>query len=229
MFSRRAVLGAAAAVAIGAPAGVAQAELEDAELNSAAGLAKLQVTIEKAAELVEAAELDKLLRLIRSPVMTGFLGYVPVPFDPSQKLARDEEERWNKRSEELQLKLLFDFPDAGRRNAVFEMGTLLAQIRELDSVCMSEAARPQGERDTGRLRKCVEEVRAPTVAMTKLYFAEGCMVGGDPVRSVIASDATWQNPNLAVLDQYEPRLLKRPERTSEEEEYARKLGFRPDI
>ena len=76
--------------------------------------------------------------------------------------------------------------------------------------------------------KCVEEVRAPTVEMTKLYFAAGCMVCSEPVQSVIASDATWENPSLAVLDKFEPRLLQRPERTSEEEEYARKLGFRPD-
>ena len=86
--------------------------------------------------------------------------------------------------------------------------------------------RCQGERDTGRLRKCVEEVRAPTVEMTKLYFSAGCMVCSEPVRSVIASDATWQKPHLVA--KFEPRLLQRPERTSEDEEYARKLGFRPD-
>ena len=33
---------------------------------------------------------------------------------------------------------------------------------------------------------------------------------------------------IQVLDNFEPRLLQRPERTSEDEEYARKLGFRPD-
>ena len=84
------------------------------------------------------------------------------------------------------------------------------------------------EIDLGRLSKCVEEARGRTEAMTKLYFAAGCMVCTEPVKSVIASDATWENPGLAVIDQFETRLNQRPERTAEEEKYARRLGFRPD-
>jgi len=64
--------------------------------------------------------------------------------------------------------------------------------------------------------------------ITRLYYAAGCMVCSEPVKSVIASDATWSNPNLAVLDKFQPRVNRRPERTPEEEKLALRLGFRPD-
>ena len=223
-FGRRAVLATIAAAALPR---VAHSELPTTTLLSSeedtftppAGLARLKATVEQAAELVEQAELDKLFELIRSPVMVSFLGYNPVG------LASSEAEE--KLSEERQLKLIFTFPEASRRSAANDLGALLSEVRTLDRACVDSRAQRR-EIDLGRLSKCVEEARGRTEAMTKLYFAAGCMVCTEPVRSVIASDATWENPGLAVIDQFETRLNQRPERTAEEEKYAKRLGFRPD-
>ena len=62
----------------------------------------------------------------------------------------------------------------------------------LDKACAAKDIR------VDELRKCAEAARRNVLRITKLYYAEGCMVCSDPVQSVIASDATWSNPNLAV-------------------------------
>ena len=182
-----------------------------------AGLAKLSLTVEQASQLVEKLDLEQLQLLLRSPFMVSFLGYEPVPYD----LAPGEQKA-DPRGLEQQLELLQAFPASTRRKAAEGLSSFLSEVRTLDRACLEHDV------SVDRLRKCTEEARLHAVEITKLYYAAGCMVCSEPVRSVIASDATWSNPNLARLDEFEPRLNRRPERTVAEEKSALAMGFRPD-
>jgi hypothetical protein len=184
-----------------------------------AGIAQIGRTVEQAAKLVEELDLDQLQLLLRSPVMVSFLGYEPVPYEILPNQGGD---RADSRALEQQLKLIQAFPASSRRKAAEGLSGFLSQVRTLDRACLERDA------NVDRLRECAEEARQQAAEITKLYYAAGCMVCSEPVRSVIASDATWDNPNLARLDEFEPRLNRRPQRTEQEEKLARSLGFRPD-
>ena len=194
------------------------------------GLAKLALTVEQAAQLVERLELvekleqlqnlEQLQLLLRSPFMVSFLGYEPyevVPADPQVA-----EQQGDPRVLEKQLTFLNAFPESNRRKAAEGLSGFFYEVRMLDRGCLAS------DINVDDLRKCAEAAKRNVAKITKLYYAAGCMVCSEPVRSVIASDATWSNPNLAVLDQFEPRLNRRPERTAQEEKAALRMGFRPD-
>ena len=194
------------------------------------GLAKLALTVEQASQLVDKLELEEKLEqlqylvqlqgLLRSPFMVSFLGYEPyevVPTDPQVA-----EQQGDPRVIEQQLTFLNAFPEPNRRKAAEGLSGFFYEVRMLDRGCLAS------DINVDDLRKCAEAAKRNVAKITKLYYAAGCMVCSEPVRSVIASDATWSNPNLAVLDQFEPRLNRRPERTAQEEKAALRMGFRPD-
>ena len=219
-MDRRTALGAFAAAMVPF---AAQSEevIEEEDYTPQAGLAKLTATVEQVAQLVERSDLDQLAALIRSPVMVSFLGYEPVSESTKEVLALDP-----KKALQNQLKLIQAFPASSRRSAVDGLSSILEQVRTIDRLCIEK--RGQQNADVEPLRKCASEVRLQAAEITRLYYAAGCMVCSEPVQSVIASDATWSNPNLAVLDKFQPRVNRRPERTPEEEKLALRLGFRPD-
>ena len=210
------------------------------------GLAKLALTVEQASQLVEKLELEEKLEqlqylvqlqgLLRSPFMVSFLGYEPyevVEVEPvTVKTSRTKsgppvaEQLGDPRILETQLTFLNSFPESNRRQAAEGLSGFFSQVRTLDRAC--HATMSAKDVNVDDLRKCAEEARRDVQEITKLYYAAGCMVCSQDVRSVIASDATWSNPNLAVLDQFEPRLNRRPERTAQEEKAALRMGFRPD-
>jgi len=204
----------------------AQAEEPEEVYTPQAALAKLALTVEQASQLVDRLDLEQLQLLLRSPFMVSFLGYEPVQYEPVPE--RDSpkfviiEQRGDPRALDQQLKLLNSFPAANIREAAEHLSGFLSEVRTLDRACLERDVNPD------RLRKCAEEARQHAVDITKLYYAAGCMVCSEPVRSVIASDATWRNPGLARLDEFEPRLNRRPERTEQEEKRALAMGFRPD-
>jgi len=231
------------------PAAVVTAQLAEAfeeVYTPQSGLAKLALTVEQASQLVERLELvekleqlqnlEQLQLLLRSPFMVSFLGYEPyevVEVEPvTVKTSRTksgppvDEQQGDPRILETQLTFLNSFPESNRRQAAEGLSGFFSQVRTLDRAC--HATMSAKDVNVEDLRKCAEEARRDVQEITKLYYAAGCMVCSQDVRSVIASDATWSNPNLAVLDQFEPRLNRRPERTAQEEKAALRMGFRPD-
>jgi len=200
-------------------------------ISAEAGLAKLALTVEQAAQLVGKLELvekleqlqnlEQLQLLLRSPFMVSFLGYEPYEVLPAAG-SQVAEQQGDPRILEQQLTFINAFPESNRRKAAEGLSGVFYEVRMLDRGCLAK------DINVDDLRKCAEAARRNVAKITKLYYATGCMVCSEPVRSVIASDATWSNPNLAVLDQFEPRLNRRPERTEEEEKAALRMGFRPD-
>ena len=194
------------------------------------GLAKLALTVEQASQLVDKLELEEKLEqlqylvqlqgLLRSPFMVSFLGYEPYEVVPAGPQV--VEQQGDPRVIEQQLTFLNAFPEPNRRKAAEGLSGFFYEVRMLDRGCLAS------DINVDDLRKCAEAAKRNVAKITKLYYAAGCMVCSEPVRSVIASDATWSNPNLAVLDQFEPRLNRRPERTAQEEKAALRMGFRPD-
>jgi len=215
------------------PAAVVTAQLAEAfeeVYTPQSGLAKLALTVEQASQLVERLELvekleqlqnlEQLQLLLRSPFMVSFLGYEPYEVVPAGPQVA--EQQGDPRVLEKQLTFLNAFPESNRRKAAEGLSGFFYEVRMLDRGCLAS------DINVDDLRKCAEAAKRNVAKITKLYYAAGCMVCSEPVRSVIASDATWSNPNLAVLDQFEPRLNRRPERTAQEEKAALRMGFRPD-
>ena len=119
------------------------------------------------------------------------------------------------------MNLVKSFPQTSQRKAVFALSELLSAIRSLDR--KSQAATQLVADD---LRPIVEQAREQAREINNLFYAAGCMVCSEPVRSVAVSD--FENPNMARYEEFEPRLLQRPQRDAREEKAALALGFRPD-
>eukprot|EP00966_Prymnesium_polylepis_P130340 3014591-Prymnesium_polylepis.1 len=177
---------------------------EEEVLSTAAGLAKLTSTLAAVDELIDplgARPNSQQPASITEAVVSNDVRKVPTP----------QCER-----------LLKTLPEGSRNQAAVSLCVLLNDLEGLESLALQAEGlkeRPFEE----RARTFLNDARISAQQMTKLYYAAGCVVRSDPVKSGAQTD--FENSNMRLLE--EPRLLHQP--ADRDDKVADRLGFRPDV